>query len=879
MALITVATRNDLLNELNLVRDTDDTIQVAPGVYLEWCYPRNNNRPVAIRAASISNPPVMRGVALGQNVKGNIDVMTRGEPKGSTFQGVTFDGIRFYAKRLRAVKKSPTDNSPTPTPGPDGSGYGWRIDYTYPNVVNIGQGQGNQYGLQLNGSMTDTLIQNCYFNGFSRAISGAGLRTTIMHNEFDENCEDLIYVNGGTDCYYGYNYLHDPRPMSMAEAQAAYSWADSAPPHMDAFQFTAQTIRALVEGCVIIDPSERMHGMLIKLAADTNQTRKHIGLIVRDIYIGTNHSSCLWVNDADRPTITRIKIWRNGNFGSANDPSLQVGFEGKTTTAASRAANVILPTLDNLYVNKMGPTPGGDQMPGAWTITNLTVANNENTLPPGMPEVRPYKRTSSGQRLAGPYEQGGTVVLPTKPVALIAGQVEFNQLEQEPSLPPEDVRRSFSARVPQHKTIRFSGGNATIPAGTTINDATSGATAVTAAEPVVESGTYGGSDAVGYIPVTSWTGTWAATHNLRVGTTVRGVVTKAPMLSPAFGAAALRWNCLAEGTVTRAMFKQDALGPNGEEIWQATSNVDPRTTTTAPHLRYPGESFQAPKFLYQLTEGGERSDLSPALADIVVPATPGEQVWRPTQIIDFNGAKQVLGIYVSDENGDILPMGLEFVLESGSKWSKPAPVKVGSGNNSSFGTSAPNSPTAYSAGALLMAICYRQSNNPITPPSTAFLTETVNVHDGGNGQSMSIVQGIVAAANTPIGSFSAAISGGAPRNITLSFADVEPTDPAIWGTPADNASAATIAVPGLTIPPENDCYRVGIVACNVNGRAITVPDGFELFKSNGSTPRIDCLISLEPMASFGGLTLEMTGGYSASIAVPFALQLKGSIPS
>lgn len=102
---------------------------------------------------------------------------------------------------------------------------------------------------------------------------------------------------------------------------------------------------------------------------------------------------------------------------------------------------------------------------------------------------------------------------------------------------PEGYRRCsgferFDGRPQPHKAsyyiLNFDAGQAAISEGDTVTGATSGATGVALIDAVVESGTYGGNDAAGYLVLDHVTGTFQDNENLQVSAATKSVADGTP---------------------------------------------------------------------------------------------------------------------------------------------------------------------------------------------------------------------------------------------------------------------------------------------------------------------------------------------------------------
>lgn len=77
---------------------------------------------------------------------------------------------------------------------------------------------------------------------------------------------------------------------------------------------------------------------------------------------------------------------------------------------------------------------------------------------------------------------------------------------------------------PSHVHLQFTGGETAIAAGDIITGATSGATAVALFDAVVQSGSWGGSDAAGFVQIAQYSPTFSASENLQVSASTVAVM-------------------------------------------------------------------------------------------------------------------------------------------------------------------------------------------------------------------------------------------------------------------------------------------------------------------------------------------------------------------
>lgn len=114
-------------------------------------------------------------------------------------------------------------------------------------------------------------------------------------------------------------------------------------------------------------------------------------------------------------------------------------------------------------------------------------------------------------------------------------------------------------------TLYFSTGTATIAEGATVTGATSGATGKALIAMVVSSGSFGGSDAVGYLVLTTVSGTFAIAENLQVGGVTKCVSIQNP-----------------QGIVGQAAVSGGAATDANDATWQQDAIETARTLIQKP---------------------------------------------------------------------------------------------------------------------------------------------------------------------------------------------------------------------------------------------------------------------------------------------------------
>ena len=173
MATVTV---NTVVNLIQAIRDSaaGDTIKIAPGVYGRFVFPKSINYALTITAADPANPPIMRGIRDNDSDAAYWTLNQTG-PIASFVNRVWYNNLRFICERISSVEQS--NGSHVTTLAPDGEGFGWRADYSYPGGT-LGTSSGFT-GLRITGS--DVKVTDCLFDGFATQINcGGSVRAIIV---------------------------------------------------------------------------------------------------------------------------------------------------------------------------------------------------------------------------------------------------------------------------------------------------------------------------------------------------------------------------------------------------------------------------------------------------------------------------------------------------------------------------------------------------------------------------------------------------------------------------------------------------------------------------------------------------------------------------
>ena len=352
--------------------------------------------------SQVSNPPIMRGIWI---TSGSDPYFPAQAARGDWARNLTIDGLRFQAEILTSVQ--PRTGSPISILGDDGRGYGWRADFSYAGVTNLGEDSGF-VGLKIGGGCSDILVQNCLFEQYAKAINTSGAtRLTVQQCEFSEICEDGVIIWGGTDLTFRYNIWTKSRGVSLQAAQA-YGWDNAEPVHQDFFQIACNAASQYCDGLtisnnVMYDNTFRVHGVLLNNAyvggseAANVQGSRHRNVTIENNILFVTHTSAINMTNVYNLTCRRNKVVRSmtGNTGP-NDVAMLVGKWGDPTSA-NNMANVTI--ANNVCRKYVGIAPHQDE--ADWTVSGNVESNAETVMPTGWVEIRPELVTTG--RKAGRY--------------------------------------------------------------------------------------------------------------------------------------------------------------------------------------------------------------------------------------------------------------------------------------------------------------------------------------------------------------------------------------------------------------------------------------------------------------------------------------------
>jgi hypothetical protein len=607
--------------------------------------------PMVIIAADRNNPPIMtEGFRFcGDDGEGWFEKLPANG--ANSVQDITIDGIHFIPRHITQSNPGPIiPGEPTNHPyvfqdDPPG-GYAYRIDPTFEGFDaskrNQGYGAGAAYMKALTGfnGTQDILVQNCYFRGYGRAIECGGANGFIFRfNTWESWHEDIFWIAGGNNITIEYNLFDRSQTISYRDAHWGFWYGATAippgqiPPHPDAIQTFRPTDNFLVQFNAHYD-SGASHFVLHQI---NNQGGTHTNSIIRNNFSEQADSTGIWAGDAQGLRCERNKILRVA--GGTESVILQIYADNNP------GAQVHDNRAPRLFTNGAANWAPGSPSGNVQT-------NDPNNMPPGWIEFRRgHPNLVPGAPFAGQY--GGTgAVVPTAPAGLEAGEVAFRALVQDPDF--LDARRTFTITVPK-RIIRFTGGTASIAADTEINGGTSGATATTVAVPVVESGSYGASNAAGYIHIGPVDGTFVVGENIRVVTTTRSQVSVVPNSSPASSANLMRWVSDENDTI-RDMIQ---LADDGsDQVWRASR---PSLTGTA-HLRSPTFTFTNVTLYYRVGAATLLSDPSEYTFTETVPDI-GEPDPIVSLVVDLDQTRRF-----ATTDGDFYSLA---TLEDGIIWRAP----------------------------------------------------------------------------------------------------------------------------------------------------------------------------------------------------------------
>jgi hypothetical protein len=336
-----------------------------------------------------------------------------GSSPGSV-SNLTLDGIHFIAPRVFSLSKGANTNGAYDLADDLGRGLSWRIAPGTPGFRTYDAQDAYMMAVAGVGNSTNTLIQNCYFNGYGRAFSiSGGSGFTFQQNTTIDLTEDFFFIGGGSNITIQWNRQIRSQPVSMRDAYLGWDYGKSVdqvpPPHSDWCQLYGKTTNFVYQYNDIFDDTERCHPLLCKIRDGGPQGGQvipqsgwHVGVKVINNYCASSHGTQLWVSHSVAPMMSRNKGIKVGG-----SPSLQVSQE---TVVNATVTNNVGASLH------FGPNPDSapnDPVPG-WTKSGNQQTNDINVLPSGWVEVRQSK-VSGGARFAGQYGNSGGVSPPPPP--------------------------------------------------------------------------------------------------------------------------------------------------------------------------------------------------------------------------------------------------------------------------------------------------------------------------------------------------------------------------------------------------------------------------------------------------------------------------------
>jgi hypothetical protein len=439
VTLATVTNLNDLLNNINRV-DPDDEIALAPGIYSDWFYPRNNTKPIRFLPANVSNLPTMRGVYIGGgslNGGGNfIDMTLPGSGRvvsDITFEGLIWRGERFTRMKTQASIGGPGGWDAAPwraTVAPDTEGYHWRIagtEHRNGRHPDIWDNNGRTYGLVFAGNVNRYTVKDCWFYDFMYNIQINGTTDgQISHCAFEECCEDMIRFQNYNRLRIDHNTMDNfrglPRSLSIL-------WGigldDPNPVHADWAQEVGAGGRGLIiENNVLNDDTYRVHCGLIRNAQSGG--RNSNGRIINNIS-HTSHPTGWLIDDYDGIVVQRNKGW---SYTPLEGSGAVLQVSPTTNTNVTYTNNTFTRINPN---SAIGGGSGNSQ------------SNLATTYPDGMIEVRKGFPGAVAET-AGPRTD--PITPPTKPTTPQAADWAWHDFVTDPGSPVGDVRVAFRIKVP-----------------------------------------------------------------------------------------------------------------------------------------------------------------------------------------------------------------------------------------------------------------------------------------------------------------------------------------------------------------------------------------------------------------------------------------------
>lgn len=436
MAIVNVAADADAIRAAINSASSGDVIAIASGNVERFNWPASTTKTLSLIPQDRNNPPVLKGIGFGAKP----DFYWPSNSVG-TAKNVTLDGLRFMPELIAKAKLSKNSATLTDITGPDGRGWGWAPDFSYPGVTGLGAGSSMGFvGIYISGSgNTDITIKNCLFEQYTRCIrlSGRPKRIQIIWNEFSEICEDAIYNTGMDDVTISYNLLHNSRPLPKSVSDL---WGYSqSPVHNDFLQCNGAASNNYCDGLTfshnyIYDDSGRIHGILCTTSY-FDGTSKTTGAFHRNILVEHN---AMWLSqgtgflfgDGNRDlTIQHNKIYKV----SGSTPSIAVGGVNLTDTTQHVQFMTNIVVKDNVAPRFVLFNSDPDAVESEWAVSNNTAVNDQTTFPSTWEDPRPAKQTTPPHDIAGRYGDVGGVVPVTKPDPLTSSQWDFDDPVDDPN--------------------------------------------------------------------------------------------------------------------------------------------------------------------------------------------------------------------------------------------------------------------------------------------------------------------------------------------------------------------------------------------------------------------------------------------------------------
>lgn len=379
-----------------------DVILLAPGDYGYLNWPKDTSHKLMVSSLERANPARVKGLYGGN---GEAYPWQPDNTGGKKFSNVTFDGINFRPDVL--MHFTDQNGNKTSILGPDGKGYGWRADYSFPRVTNTGENAGF-VGIKFGSGCNNNTVVNCLFEHYAKCINNNGTNNAIRHCDFSMICEDAFINWGGDNFTFTYNRWINSRGVPIDVAKK-FGWGNSEPPHQDFGQVACNSSGQWMDGLkfsynTIDDDTIRVHGLLVNNSYVVNNPgalgSRHKNVTVRNNDMRVTHTTAIQVTNTVGCTIDSNKVVRTREDPNStkNDVAIIVG--GWKVADAESMEDV---TVTQNVCRKYKPYAEGTE---GWTWTDNLTTNDPAIVPADWQPIR-EDEVNVGDKFAGRYGAEG----------------------------------------------------------------------------------------------------------------------------------------------------------------------------------------------------------------------------------------------------------------------------------------------------------------------------------------------------------------------------------------------------------------------------------------------------------------------------------------